>query len=157
MKVTVCDNNIENRQKLVKMLKQYSEKNKLPMIIVEYDSEQEKNEAEKRRQDRMEFSFVEGKISLLFRDIIYVENERHRQIFHTCSGDYSIYWKLNEIERELKPYGFLRIHQSFLVNMHYVKKINSYLLTMNNGEQLSVPKARYAKVKEQFLNFKGKN
>lgn len=156
MKVTVCDSNIENRKNLIKLLKQYSEKNKLPMIIVEFDSEQEVAGTKRKTQDSMEFSFVEGEMALFFKDIIYVENEKHRQIFHTCSGDYSIYWKLNEIERELKPYGFLRIHQSFLVNMSYVKRISSYLLTLDNGEQLSVPKARYAKVKEQFLSYREK-
>lgn len=60
--------------------------------------------------------------------------------------------KLNEIEEELKEYGFLRIHQSFLVNMRYIQKISSYVLTLKNGKELSVPKSRYQEVKRKYAN-----
>lgn len=103
----------------------------------------------------MEFPFVEGKIKLKINDIIYIETARHKNIFYTKEGSFSIYKKLDELEEELKSYGFVRIHLSFLVNMRYISKISSYVLTLTTGKEISVPKTRYTEVKRQYALFKG--
>ncbi len=99
------------------------------------------------------FPFVEGDIPLAMDDLIYIETYRHKNVFYTKNGVYSIYRKMDEIERELKGMGFVRIHQSFLVNMRYISKISSYILTLTTGKELSVPKARYPGVKRQYQQF----
>lgn len=103
----------------------------------------------------IEFPFVEGKIRLKMNDIIYIETSKHKNIFYTQEGCYSIYKKLDEIEEELKDYGFVRTHLSFLINMRYIRKISSYILTLTTGKEISVPKTRYAEVKRQYTLFKG--
>ena len=103
----------------------------------------------------LEFSFVEGTIKLHADDIIYIETARHKNIFYTEKSCYSIYKKLDELEAELKDMGFVRIHLSFLVNMRYIAKISSYVLTLTTGKEISVPKSRYAQVKRQYMLFKG--
>ena len=103
----------------------------------------------------LEFSFVEGTRKLHADDIIYIETARHKNIFYTEKGIYSIYKKLDELEAELKDMGFVRIHLSFLVNMRYIAKISSYVLTLTTGKEISVPKSRYAQVKRQYMLFKG--
>lgn len=103
----------------------------------------------------IQFSFVEGKKSIKVDEIVYIETSRHKNIFYVGERTYSIYKKLDEIEQELKGLDFLRIHQSFLVNMHYIDKISSYVLRLKTGRELSVPKARYPEVKRQFMMFKG--
>ena len=103
----------------------------------------------------IEFHFVEGNIRLKVGDIIYIETDKHKNVFHTPEGSYSIYKKLDELEEDLRDFGFVRIHQSFLINMHYIKKISSYVMTLTTGKEISVPKARYAEVKKQYTLFKG--
>ena len=103
----------------------------------------------------MEFSFVEGDIRLKISDILYIETARHKNIFYTKNGSFQIYKKLDEIEEELREYGFVRIHMSFLVNMRYIRKISSYVMTLTTGKEISVPKARYAEVTKQYMLFKG--
>ena len=103
----------------------------------------------------LEFSFVEGTISLHAADIIYIETSRHKNIFYTKKGNFSIYKKLDELEAGLKDMGFVRAHLSFLVNMRYVAKISSYVLTLTTGKEISVPRSRYAQVKRQYMLFKG--
>ena len=49
----------------------------------------------------LEFPFVEGTIRLHADDIIYIETARHKNIFYTPKGCYSIYRKLDELETEL--------------------------------------------------------
>ncbi len=112
--------------------------------------------SEIRRNNRvLEFSFVEGKIKLHADDIIYIETARHKNLFYTHKGTYGIYKKLDELEAELRDLGFVRIHLSFLVNMRYIAKISSYVLTLTTGKEISVPKSRYQDVKRQYTLFKG--
>lgn len=103
----------------------------------------------------MDFSFVEGNVRLKLSDIIYIETARHKNIFYTKNGNFQIYKKLDEIEKELREYGFVRIHMSFLINMRYIKKISSYVMTLTTGKEISVPKSRYAEVKRNYTLFKG--
>lgn len=113
--------------------------------------------SDSRREDRSEnsitYPFVEGEHRILVKDLIYVENDKHKQIFYTDNDCYTIYRKLDDIEADLKSYGFLRIHQSFLVNMKYIHKISSYVLTLKDGLTFSVPKARYGTVKREYANY----
>ncbi len=104
-------------------------------------------------KQRLTFSFVEGELSLEVQKIVYVETNRHKNVFYTMDASYCLYKKLDEIEKQLGEYGFLRIHQSYLVNMRYVEKISSYILRMTTGQELSVPKSRYPRVKREFAKY----
>lgn len=103
----------------------------------------------------VEFGFVEGNVCLRVDDIIYIETSRHKNVFYTQERTYSIYKKMDELEEELKGMGFVRIHQSFLINMKYVEKVSSYVMVLTTGKEISVPKSRYPEVKRQYTLFKG--
>ena len=68
---------------------------------------------------------------------------------------YSIYGKLDELEKELQGNDFIRIHQSYLVNMKHIEKVSRYEALLNNGIKLEIPKARYKFVEETFVSYKG--
>lgn len=108
-----------------------------------------------REEKIVEFGFVEGNVRLRVDDIIYIETSKHKNVFYTLGQTYSIYKKMDELERELAGMGFVRIHQSFLINMRYVKKISSYVMLLTTGKEISVPKSRYPEVKRQYTLFKG--
>lgn len=103
----------------------------------------------------VEFGFVEGNIRLKADDIIYIETNRHKNVFHTKRQTFSIYKKMDELEADLNGMGFVRAHQSFLINMKYIKRISSYVMFLTTGQEISVPKSRYSEVKRQYLLFKG--
>ncbi len=88
-------------------------------------------------------------------DIIYIETSRHKNVFYTAGQTYSIDKKMDELEAELAGRGFVRIHQSFLINMRYVGKLSSYVMVLTTGKVISVPKSRYPEVKRQYTLFKG--
>ncbi len=100
--------------------------------------------------EQVTFTFVEGEATLQPEEILYIETSRHKNIFHTTDRTYSIYRKMDELEAALKGLDFLRCHQSFLVNMRYIRKISSYVMTLTTGQELSVPKARYREVKRRY-------
>lgn len=152
MKIIIYDDRKRDRSALKKLLTQYKQEHHQDLEIVEYeDLSKEKTESQ-----MLEFPFVEGKVNLRAEDIIYIETSRHKNFFYTKTQVYSIYKKLSELEEELKDYGFLRIHLSFIVNMQYIDKISSYVLRLTNGKEISVPKSRYAEVKRSYAAFKEK-
>ena len=113
-----------------------------------------RTEIKKESRER-EFSFVEGKIRLKLDDIIYVETNAHVQVFHVGDFTYRIYKKLEDVENELAPYGFARVHKSFVVNLKYVTKISSYRMYLSTGKELSIPRDRYNEVKSRHALYKG--
>lgn len=106
-----------------------------------------------RENRTVRFPFVEGDTLLLVDDIIYIETNRHKNLFYTKNGVYRIYRKLGDIEKDLAGMDFVRIHQSFLVNMQYIEKISSYVMRLTTGEELSVPKSRYQYVKKEYMRY----
>ena len=103
----------------------------------------------------VEFSFVEGNMRLRVDNIIYIETNRHKNMFHTKGQILSIYRKMDELEEDLKGMGFVRAHQSFLINMKYIERISGYVIFLTTGQEISVPKSRYPEVKRQYILFKG--
>ena len=152
MKIIIYDDRKRDRSALKKLLVEYKQAHHHDLEIVEYEDIPEKA---KQENQMLEFSFVEGKISLKADDIIYIETSRHKNFFYTKTQVYSIYKKLSDLEEELEEYGFVRIHLSFIVNMRYIEKISSYILRLANGKEISVPKSRYAYVKEKYASYKG--
>ena len=102
------------------------------------------------------FSCVEGDMRLKASDIILIETSGRKNLIRLQNQTYQIYEKLDVLEEMLKGYGFLRTHNSFLVNMAHIRGINSYVLTLDDGRQLPVPKARYKQVRQEYTLFVGK-
>ena len=105
-----------------------------------------------------EFEFREGRRKVSPEHILYIESNLHKLTFFVMEDSinkYTMYKKLDELEAELKEAGFLRIHQSYLVNCIHVKKVVRYILTMDNGAELSIPKSRYNEVLKSVAEYKG--
>jgi two-component system, LytTR family, response regulator LytT len=104
------------------------------------------------------FDFMEGTRELFLERILYIESRLHKLEFHVMEHEmkvYTMYNRLNELEKSLAKYGFIRIHQSYLVNIKYIKGIAGYKAILNNGVELIVPKARYKSVRDMFISYRG--
>ena len=93
---------------------------------------------------------------------IFISNQKeisvNKVIFHIEgkeSEDYVVKNKLNNIEKMLDDCKYMiRVHQSYIVNMMYVKKISGYRIYLKNGIEIGVPKPRYKEVKKAIMEFK---
>ena len=104
------------------------------------------------------FRFNELKKTIMLNKLVYVESKKHILEFHILENQLEIYTMrgtLNELEKELMQLGFLRIHQSFLVNNKYIKTINNYKAILKNNKEITIPKLRYKDVKDSFIAYKG--
>lgn len=109
------------------------------------------------RDDHIELEFVEGRKKLSPEQILYVESSLHKVVFHVLAEGgrtycLSRYDKLDKVEEELGKFGFMRIHQSYLVNKYMVSEIDRYFVKLINGEEVNVSKKYYQRVKEYFSN-----
>ena len=107
---------------------------------------------------KLEFDFKEGKREISLERLLYVESNLHKLEFHVMEDDlkiYTMYETLNALESKLVAKDFVRIHQSYLVNIKYIKNVVRYKVVLTNGIELVIPKARYTYVKEQFILYQG--
>ena len=105
-----------------------------------------------------EFAFIEEKKILSPEQILYISSNLHKLTFYVMEDslkEYTMYMTLDDMESKLSDAGFLRIHQSYLVNISHVKKIIRYSLTMDNGVELSIPKTRFKEVQKAVAEYKG--
>lgn len=107
---------------------------------------------------KMKFKFNEGEREIALDKLLYVESRLHKLEFHVMEKEekiYSIYEKLNEIDKKLQKQSFLRIHQSFLINMKYIRSIEKYKVILDNQLEFPIPRVRYPAVMEAYITFKG--
>ena len=104
------------------------------------------------------FKFNECEKDVPVERILYIESRLHKLEFHIMEDKlnvYTLYGTLNELEQKMIDFSFLRIHQSFLVNLKHIKSVTGYKVILSNNQELIIPKARYKDVKNAFIAFKG--
>ncbi|MGP1515969.1 MAG: LytR/AlgR family response regulator transcription factor [Bacteroidales bacterium] len=108
--------------------------------------------------EQKEFKFNEGIKNVFLERLLYIESRLHKLEFYIMDDNinrYSLYGKLDEIEEELEGKDFLRIHQSFLVNIKHIASIFRHEAILNNGTRLKISKSRYKFVRERIVLYKG--
>jgi len=83
-------------------------------------------------------TFKEQTYTLKVRDIIYLESNLRHIKFYTDNNMYMCLGKLDEYDKRLSQYGFLRCHQSFLINMGFIKSFNRDTVTTVNNVEISM-------------------
>ena len=82
-----------------------------------------------------EFDFCEGTRKVSLNRILYIESKLHKLEFHVmedCLQKYTLQGTLNEIDDKFAGNDFLRIHQSFLVNMKFIKDVSRYRVLLES-------------------------
>lgn len=120
----------------------------------------------KRILDRLlpEFQFdsyqIKQKSRIVYiplNEIMYVESDNTKCILHrTENREYNLYKKLIQIKTELNDTRFLRCHQSYLVNMNYVREANDVFI-LDNGDKILIRKKSKKEIQQKFLEYKEKS
>ena len=107
---------------------------------------------------KRKFDFKEGRKEISLERLLYIESNLHILEFHVMEDTetiYTMYETLNVMDDILLENGFIRIHQSYLVNAKHIKNVVRFKVILTNGVELSVPKARYTEVKKKFIACRG--
>ena len=65
------------------------------------------------------------------------------------------YSSLNEVSAKLDPVRFMRCHQSYIVNLQYVRKVTASSVILSNRQELPVSRARKKSVSDAFMQYLG--
>lgn len=90
---------------------------------------------------------------LPIRDVLCIEAYDDYVKVHTSEKYFLKKKTMMYYEETLQTEDFLRIHRSFLLNLHHLTKIesfekNSYQATLSNGLRIPVSRSSYARLKE---------
>lgn len=119
-----------------------------------YESMEKIISMEQKDKKQYYIRFVGGEKIVPKDEIVYIESAGRRLHVHMLHAEYTLYEKLNNAENAINDPDFLRIHQSYLVNLSFVERIASYKARLMTGKMLSVSKARYPYVKERYNGWK---
>ena len=95
------------------------------------------------------------------KEIRYIETDkRHNIVIYTFGTEYKTRRRLDEVENDLKPYGFLRIHRSILINMDFIcGKRDKEICIQKKPEEiwLSVSRDRQKTVDTTYISWRRKS
>jgi DNA-binding LytR/AlgR family response regulator len=87
-----------------------------------------------------------------YENIMYLESFGHYISVHLLNESFLILGKLGDMEEKLSDRRFLRCHQSYLVNMDYIKEVrNCFILT--DGSEIPIRVRQKKKIADQCLSY----
>ena len=91
--------------------------------------------------------------SLPLDKIRFIEGNRKSQLVHVEGHPepYGVRGPMQELEDELVPQGFIRIHKGYLVNYRFIRRIDDTDVVLDNGERVPLSRRKIPEVREQYL------
>lgn len=94
-----------------------------------------------------------GNLMVRLEDILYVESQKRKVIYHLQNNARSLYVcseQLSKVEERLGTQGFLRPHRTLLVNMRHIRCISRLNLVLTDGTELPVSKQNSREVIQAY-------
>lgn len=99
------------------------------------------------------FSFktsnTENRIKL--SSVLYFYSSGRKTTIVTGKQHFEFYSKLDDVETVVDSNDFLRIHQSYLVNLHYIRYIIHNDVVLDNEDYLPISRNRQKYVKDAYM------
>ena len=91
------------------------------------------------------------------QEILYFESRNYMLVVHTQQQIYKTRLSLKEVEPQLSSANFLRIHASFLINLHHVIRITKDDIEMQDHQLIKISRNRKKDVIAAFTKFAREN
>ena len=104
-----------------------------------------------------EFSSQQGARRVALEKIVYIESSLHKLTFYVAEEGivpYTMYETLNHIAAIFSG-DFVRIHQSYLVNLRFVRRIEGNSLLLQDNLALPVARSKLKEVRQKIAMYKG--
>ena len=90
---------------------------------------------------------------ICINDIIYVKRENRKVIMVTVNEKFTVRESLNEWEERLKEKYFYKLHNSFIVNIHWIREYMYSEVTMENNEKISIAPRRRTEFRHFWFEY----
>lgn len=92
-----------------------------------------------------------------YRDIVYLMSCERKVTVYTDNGETdTFYAKLDGLEKQFEYHNFLRVQQSYLVNLKYALKLSNYNIYLRNNIVIPVTKRNYQQLRLKYTEMKGR-
>lgn len=100
------------------------------------------------------YTLGDGIQSISINDIYYFEYIKKGTIRICCAHkNYYFKKKISDIAKEMEKFNFSMPHQSFVVNLKYIKRIHNYEIYLLNNDIIPLSQKRSATFRENHLTF----
>lgn len=86
--------------------------------------------------------------------IYYIEVENHYVKIHTGTEVFETRGALNDYEKKLKTYGFVKCNHCYLVNLAYVNSVTANFAALMNGDQLQISRPKRKEFLDALTSYK---
>lgn len=96
-------------------------------------------------RDVFRYTYKKVAYKVFLHKVRYFESRKREICIHSVDGYGMFYGKLDELEKDLKEKnaGFIRVSQSFLVDILYIREIRYEKIILDDGEEIRIgPKYR---------------
>lgn len=121
----------------------YIEKDKL---VEDLEENQKVILSQSLQNDVYSFSYSGVHVNLPYEDIYYLEKIEKMVYFHTKKGVFKKRINMSELEEVFEPYGFLRVHVSFLVNSKHIISWDKDEVEMIQGDKIPLSRQQRRKI-----------
>lgn len=114
--------------------------------------------AYQKEREYVRISSNNVEVDILPTHMVFAETNGRRLKIHLTNEarpDMVVSITMGKLEELLAPRGFLRIHQSYLVNMSYIQQLKSIGVWLIDGTQLPISARNYQELKQEYLRWKG--
>ena len=108
-------------------------------------------ELNKRAPTGIVLQYRQAQISVNPWKVIYIESNLKNQVLHLTDRELAVNYRLKELEPLFLPFGFIKPHNSYLVNYRFIASISKNELLLDNGQALPISKHRLAELKKAYL------
>ncbi len=89
--------------------------------------------------------------NIRYFDIVYIEKSLNYVTIHTTTTSYSPRMSMVRLNETLSPYGFVRPHTGYIVNLDYVSSFQPNALVLHNEKIIPISRKNLRKVKNEFI------
>lgn len=107
----------------------------------------------KKKNDLLTINDKSKLIKIKFDDILYIETSKRQLIIHTINGHEIIKMSIRKLEKLLNK-DFFRCHNSFIVNLEKINKIDVSDIYINNAT-IPISKHRRKQLKARLIEVLG--
>ncbi|MCM1245134.1 MAG: LytTR family DNA-binding domain-containing protein [Roseburia sp.] len=111
-------------------------------------------ELKTKNSDCLHISINGRRERIFLNEVFYISVEGRKVLFHRRDGEIAAYAKLNDLEETLRESGFIRCHQSFLINKKFVQSHSRMMLTVA-GEEIPISRRYIESVREAMKTEEG--
>lgn len=88
-------------------------------------------------------------------NILFFSSCARKVTIHSCYEQIEFYGVLDEIAENLKKYGFLRVHKSYLINYRYISRFEYKQIVLTDQTTVPISQSRRARIHQDYVRLIG--